>query len=84
MVQNAWLQLVSGNAIIRVILRLKNVKAVLKAWNVLVVGNMQQEIMQAQQQVDVVQFKIYSQGFLDSLFHKEVEAHAHLDHISRK
>lgn len=59
--------------------KLQKVKASLKHWDFEALGNAQSRVSQARETLQNVQLEIATEGFLNFLFHKELEAPNDLD-----
>jgi len=74
MVSNNWVCKVRGSGMVRLQLKLKNLKTIFKAWNRTVFGDVDRQVRLALDEVNHIRTLIDSEGFSDALYAQDLEA----------
>jgi hypothetical protein len=74
LVSNNWGRQVRGSGMVRLQLKLKNLKTIFKTWNRTVFGDVDRQVRLALDEVNRIQLLIDSEGFSDVLYAQDLEA----------
>jgi len=74
LVSHSWSRNVRGSGMVRLQLKLKNLKLVLKTWNRTVFGDVDRQVRLALEEVNRIQLLLDSEGFSDDIYRQHLEA----------